>query len=771
MSHEKDHILLVLLGASEWPKAPEFTPAEAFKNSAQALKGYFLSPEKFGVPSDNILDLFDSDRSYDEMDEEMGEWIEQNLSEAITDLIVCFIGHAGFVDGHDDYFLAIRRTREDNFRASSITIKALAKTIKAKARYLRRHIILDCCYAASALDVFQSGVAQVAIEQSLEAFGTAGKGYGIPRKGTSLLCSSRHNRPSLLSPKGEYTMFTEALLYSLENGSEDYDEYFSLESLCSMARDYLKTEYDDNAPKPEVHSPDQNEGDVASVPLFPNFARQNSVPAEQNSESAGTQPAPAKQAGEVRKETTAKRKESDGTKSPASTVERSPRDVPAQAYAEGSRGDELFDERRWSEAINAFTKAIEIHRRVPVWHYKLAVAMLEANRSPEDIEKEFKTAVELEPSNLTYRLDYAQFLARRRKWAKAIPQLEKVLASDEENHEAKTQLMIAVQQHNLALEAYSEALELQESGNSLQALEAYRKVHDIETNLNDVNSRLSSLFQQVDRDKKIEKLNAEILTNPDDPKLHYQLGALYLASENLDKAEVALKRYAQLDANNPGAYSSLGHLYTAQEKWNEAEAAFSKAIELDPANPKRYIELATSVYAQMDWERASELYGKAQSLTTDPGTRIRLRALLVEVKEKARRESFAEVRQHSAQGRVLFSRSQWNEAETAFRKALELDPANPQRHLDLGALFFAQMEWDSALTFYESGLKLATDPVMSYRLKKAIKRAKELQKSAEQQESPNLAQRFKSRRMIAVISVLVLAVVILVLSLWTRGAT
>jgi tetratricopeptide (TPR) repeat protein len=173
----------------------------------------------------------------------------------------------------------------------------------------------------------------------------------------------------------------------------------------------------------------------------------------------------------------------------------------------------------------------------------------------------------------------------------------------------------------------------------------------------------------------------------------------------------------------------------------------------------------------MDWERASELYGKAQSLTTDPGTRIRLRALLVEVKEKARRESFAEVRQHSAQGRVLFSRSQWNEAETAFRKALELDPANPQRHLDLGALFFAQMEWDSALTFYESGLKLATDPVMSYRLKKAIKRAKELQKSAEQQESPNLAQRFKSRRMIAVISVLVLAVVILVLSLWTRGAT
>src|SRR6266550_2744695 len=112
--------LLVLLGASAWPFSPEFQSSEAFANAARRLKAYFLNPRSFGLPPENLLDLFDADKSPDELDVSMGQFLEQRLTAMKTagtpakDLLLYFVGHGGFV-GHDhDFYLAIRRTRMDN---------------------------------------------------------------------------------------------------------------------------------------------------------------------------------------------------------------------------------------------------------------------------------------------------------------------------------------------------------------------------------------------------------------------------------------------------------------------------------------------------------------------------------------------------------------------------------------------------------------------------------------------------------------------------------
>lgn len=280
--------LVVLLGAKEWPYAPAFNESnesEAFANSANALSDYFLDPHKFNLPEENLLNLFNSDKSSDDIDSEIGQFLHKRVEELeksgspARDVLVYFVGHGGFAGSGFDYFLATRRTRAKNPDVSSIRIVTLARTLREEARYIRRIVILDCCFAASASGPFQSeqAQAQAAVRQTVDAFKTPGKGAGVPGKGTSLLCSSGHNIPSLISPKREYTMFSEALLYALQQENSYQQEGLSLRLISHLTQDYLRREYRDKAPNPEVHSPDQSEGDVADVPFFTTQVKKKTI--------------------------------------------------------------------------------------------------------------------------------------------------------------------------------------------------------------------------------------------------------------------------------------------------------------------------------------------------------------------------------------------------------------------------------------------------------------------------------------------------------------
>lgn len=266
--------MLILLGASAWPLSPEFQSSEAFANAARRVKAYFLNPQLFGLPEENLLDLFNSEKSADEIDVIIGHFLEdrrgvlQATGNPARDLLVYFIGHGGFVGRDADFYLAIRRTRMDNPRASSLQVMALADTLTERARHLRRTIILDCCFAAAAFSAFQSGPAQVALEKTVDAFEVGQKAIGFPTKGTTLLCSSGHKSPSLILPDESSTMFSKALLDTLVQGTHSSQEHLTLRYVKDVVASHLSAMR--NAPKPVVLSPDQSEGDVADIPLFPN---------------------------------------------------------------------------------------------------------------------------------------------------------------------------------------------------------------------------------------------------------------------------------------------------------------------------------------------------------------------------------------------------------------------------------------------------------------------------------------------------------------------
>src|SRR5260221_343842 len=272
--------LVVLLGASEWTHSSEFQSSEAFVNSAKEYKKYLLDSRGFRLPTSNLLDLFDEDQSADDLDGAIGGFLDERISslktsgQAARDLIVYYVGHGGFAGDESEYYLAIRRTRSSNPGASSIGVASLAVTLKEKARYLRRIVILDCCFSAAAFKSFQSAPSQVAVQQSIDAFKEKGEKTGFPERGTALLCSSGPKVPSLISRDGKYTMFSEAFLNALTAGDRRHKDkiYLSLRDLTNLIADALHDSAEENAPRPHLHSPDQSEGDVADIDFFPNPA-------------------------------------------------------------------------------------------------------------------------------------------------------------------------------------------------------------------------------------------------------------------------------------------------------------------------------------------------------------------------------------------------------------------------------------------------------------------------------------------------------------------
>jgi hypothetical protein len=259
--------LVILLGASKFEKAPKIQSSASFKRSAEAVKEYFLDKKGFGLVPENLMYCFDSKKECTTIDEMIGKFLKQRIKnlgdgrQKARDLLFYYIGHGGFSRDSKDYFLALRTTRQDNQLLTSYSVRALGKTLKEYARFLRRFLILDACFSASAYTAFQSSPLDLARVKTLEE---------LPERGTALLSAAGPEEPARTLKGKKYTMFTGAFLDILRVGSEHERAKFSLAVAGQLAWSRIKELYPDEAVRPEVHSPDQREGDVADLPIFPN---------------------------------------------------------------------------------------------------------------------------------------------------------------------------------------------------------------------------------------------------------------------------------------------------------------------------------------------------------------------------------------------------------------------------------------------------------------------------------------------------------------------
>lgn len=263
--------LAIIIGASDWPKSNgRWKPFSGFKNSAEGMRDYLKSNKGLGIESENVLYLFDDDRSASEIDEEISHFLEDHDREreaSPTDIIFYYVGHGAFTQGDQRYSLAVRSTRIEALGQSGYRVSSLAQTLNRKAPDARKFIIFDSCFAAAGTEEFipQSDAAFRMEDQAMDEF---------VESGTALLCAASADMQALAPARGQFTMFSEALLSSLESGSPKNrdQELLSLDHIAQMIRRYVREKYRENAVKPELHVPDQRRGNLSSHPIFPNAA-------------------------------------------------------------------------------------------------------------------------------------------------------------------------------------------------------------------------------------------------------------------------------------------------------------------------------------------------------------------------------------------------------------------------------------------------------------------------------------------------------------------
>jgi len=260
--------LAVVIGASDFPYSPNLGNGTALENSAEDFRQYLHDSKGLSLPPADVLDLFNDARPAGTLLDEIIDFLNRRQSKKtstnVERLLVYYVGHGGFTPVGQEYFLAVRSTRERNEGPSSIRISDLGHIIRDNARFLCQYLILDCCFSATAYSAFlSSGPGDAAIAKTLDS---------VPRRGTALLCSSGPSEVSLAPAGCDHTMFSEALLKVLKTGNSNLPQFLSLADVGTLIERDLREIYEDERVRPQVQCPNQPEGDLSVLPIFPNPA-------------------------------------------------------------------------------------------------------------------------------------------------------------------------------------------------------------------------------------------------------------------------------------------------------------------------------------------------------------------------------------------------------------------------------------------------------------------------------------------------------------------
>jgi tetratricopeptide (TPR) repeat protein len=580
----------ILLGASDWPHT-NLSGSPAFARSAHKVRGYFLYSDYFGVSPENWLDLFDTHLSSpDEIDQVIGNFLQERIlrmKQAGTparDMLFYYIGHGLFAPGYDKaYHLAIRSTRENSLRSSAIPLVALAETLKTNARQLRRIVILDCCFAAESLKYMQSAPDQAALQQTVTAFEEKSIGSGFPGKGTALLCSSGNQVPSLILPDESGTMFSEAFIRALVQGSSHQREktHLSLYDLRTVLEDTLEVIAKGNAPRPVLHSPDQREGDVASIPFFPNLqAEEGQMRKAEEERAYALLKAQARQAA---KEKLAR--EAEEVSSPQQTVSQ-PTKTALSAEEWMKRGNTFFDRKEYDSALKAYEQVIQIDAEESEAYAKKSRTLNELKQYKEAIIAA-KQAIFLNPDSLDAYYSRGLAYNELKEYQKAIDDLGQVIRIDP----------------NFAKAYY-------ERGRAYYDLDEYQKaIADFDQAIRiDPNfakayySRGLAYNELKEYQKAIDDFDQAIRFDPNSASAYLGRGRAFYGLKEYQKATADFDQAIRIDPNRVNAYSGQAITYLELKEYREAIANFDQAIRIDPNSASAYLGRGRAFYGLKEYQ-------------------------------------------------------------------------------------------------------------------------------------------------------------------------
>jgi tetratricopeptide (TPR) repeat protein len=248
----------------------------------------------------------------------------------------------------------------------------------------------------------------------------------------------------------------------------------------------------------------------------------------------------------------------------------------------------------------------------------------------------------------------------------------------------------------------------------------------------------------------ISSLQSAIKSDPDNGVAHYHLGIAYDEQGNLTQAESEWREAIRLKPDLTEAQRALAAVSIRKSDWNalnqiastivqlaptspegygfrsvadinlkqysRAEQDINKTIEVAPQSPVGYIQLGNLRQIQKQYAEAEKAYRKALEIA--PANSDALNGLMtIYIVQKdpdkaiaAANAQIAKVPDSSAfydlLGTAYFNgKKDYKNAETALRKATDLDKKNGDALLKLGEVYVAEGSTDQAIATYQQSLK------------------------------------------------------------------
>ncbi len=227
-------------------------------------------------------------------------------------------------------------------------------------------------------------------------------------------------------------------------------------------------------------------------------------------------------------------------------------------------------------------------------------------------------------------------------------------------------------------------------------------------------------------DLAIELLQKMLDQNAYHQNTWFQLSEVYFCTDNYADALDAVEYAVLLDKTDGAAWRQKGRVLYALKAFGEAIESFRRALNLT-----HRIEEQSDLYASIgdcyeqlqEYERALTFYGESIKIdqhlqVEEPDVYVGSVFCLLELERYAECEALArkvlEKYPDQSELYVYFAEAcvnlgNYEEAEWAYRKSLELNENQPMVQVSLGNLYFENFDFNSALNCYEKAYALDSE--------------------------------------------------------------
>jgi tetratricopeptide (TPR) repeat protein len=237
-----------------------------------------------------------------------------------------------------------------------------------------------------------------------------------------------------------------------------------------------------------------------------------------------------------------------------------------------NEGLELYQAKKYDQAIASFLKAIELDNTNPIFYKNLGDAYYDQGDTKKGLDY-YKTALKMDEKNVAFLLDYAVILHQDHQDRLALTQLNKAIEIDSQNSEVLYQLIVVY----YSLNEYQSAISF-----------AHRLLKSDATNQDVLLILIRSYFQQKEYPLVEQTLERVLSIKPSNARALFLGSQYYQEIKNSVKACEYLIRAYEADLENPAIVESLyesyenaflfGRLYPLVQKFRDSHFIFDSYL-------------------------------------------------------------------------------------------------------------------------------------------------------------------------------------------------